>query len=55
MSKLTGREVAEANLVDWSLLIDALHTRLITKSFATGLRLVERRARQPRQQTTTRT
>lgn len=42
MSKLTGREVAEANLVDWSLLLDALHTRLITRSFATGLRLVER-------------
>jgi len=38
--KLSGAEVAAAGLVDWSLLQDGLHTRLLTRDFATGLRLV---------------
>ena len=39
MTTLSGREVAEAGLADWSFLRDALHTRL-TADYATGLRLV---------------
>ena len=39
MRTLSGREVAEAGLADWSFLRDALHTRL-TADYATGLRLV---------------
>ena len=39
MRTLSGREVAEAGLADWSFLRDALHTRLTT-DYATGLRLV---------------
>ena len=42
MSTLTGPEIAAAGLVDWSLLQGGLQTRLITKDFATGLRLVGR-------------
>lgn len=42
MSTLTGREIAEAGLVDWALLQGRLHTRLQTGDFATGLRLVAR-------------
>lgn len=39
---LTGREVAQAALADWTLLQQRLHTRLLTGDFATGLRLVSR-------------
>ena len=42
MSILTGREIAAAGLVDWSLLGAGLQTRLLTRDFATGLRLVAR-------------
>jgi 4a-hydroxytetrahydrobiopterin dehydratase len=42
MAKLSGTAVAEAGLADWSLLQGGLHTRLLTKDFATGLRLVSR-------------
>lgn len=42
MSTLTGREIAEAGLVDWSFLHGGLQTRLVTRDFATGLRLVAR-------------
>ncbi len=42
MTTLSGPEVAEAGLTDWVYLHSALHTRLLTKTFATGLRLVER-------------
>jgi 4a-hydroxytetrahydrobiopterin dehydratase len=42
MSTLTGREIAHAGLADWSFLLDGLQTRLSTKDFATGLRLVSR-------------
>jgi 4a-hydroxytetrahydrobiopterin dehydratase len=41
MTTLTGLQIADAGLTDWSYLPSALHTRLITKEFATGLRLVE--------------
>lgn len=41
MSTLTEREIADAALDDWSYLRSGLHTRLVTKNFATGLRLVE--------------
>ena len=40
MSTLTGQEIADAGLADWSLLQGGLHTRLVTKEFASGLRLV---------------
>ena len=40
MSNLTGRDIAAAGLDDWTLLLDGLHTRLLTGDFATGLRLV---------------
>ena len=40
MGKLSGTDVASAGLTDWSLLQAGLHTRLLTKDFATGLRLV---------------
>lgn len=42
MSVLTGREIADAGLSDWSLLRGGLQTRLLTKDFVTGLRLVGR-------------
>lgn len=42
MSRLTGRQIADAGLVDWSFLHSGLQTRLVTRKFATGLRLVER-------------
>lgn len=42
MRTLTGREIADAGLEDWSFLLGGLHTRLLTKDFATGLRLVDR-------------
>ncbi len=41
MGKLSPQDVADAGLADWSLLPDGLHTRLLTKDFATGLRLVQ--------------
>lgn len=40
MSTLTGREVAQAGLGDWALLLGGLHTRLVLPDYATGLRLV---------------
>lgn len=42
MSTLTGPEIAAAGLADWALLRRSLHTRLVTRDFATGLRLVDR-------------
>ena len=42
MSTLTGREIAQARLTDWSYLLDGLQTRLLTADFAVGLRLVGR-------------
>ena len=42
MSTLSGREIADAGLHDWAHLLGGLETRLATKTFATGLRLVER-------------
>ncbi len=39
MSTLSGPEIAEAGLADWTYLRDGLHTRL-TADYATGLRLV---------------
>lgn len=39
---LNGREVLDEGLDDWRYLLRALHTRLATGDFATGLRLVER-------------
>jgi 4a-hydroxytetrahydrobiopterin dehydratase len=41
MSTLSGREIADAGLNDWAYLLGALETRLQTKNFATGLRLVD--------------
>ena len=41
MSTLTEREIADAGLDDWAYRDSALHTRLATKKFTTGLRLVE--------------
>lgn len=38
--KLTGRQIADAGLAGWAYLSDALHTRLHTGDFATGLRVV---------------
>ena len=40
MSTLTGREIAAAGLVDWSLLGAGMQTRLLTGTYATGLRLL---------------
>jgi 4a-hydroxytetrahydrobiopterin dehydratase len=40
MSTLSGREIADAGLDDWAYLLGGLETRLETKDFATGLRLV---------------
>jgi 4a-hydroxytetrahydrobiopterin dehydratase len=40
MSILSAGEVAAAELPDWVLLRQALHTRLGTKDFRTGLELV---------------
>lgn len=42
MSTLSGQDVDRAGLVDWSYLQDGLQTRLRTKDYATGLRLVGR-------------
>ncbi len=42
MSTLTGAEIAAAGLTDWAFLNGGLQTRLATKKFATGLRLVDR-------------
>jgi 4a-hydroxytetrahydrobiopterin dehydratase len=42
MATLTGRDIAAAALQDWSYLHSALHTRLLTKDFETGLRLIGR-------------
>jgi 4a-hydroxytetrahydrobiopterin dehydratase len=42
MGTLTGAEIAAAGLTDWTYLPSALHTRLLTKDYATGLRLVDR-------------
>src|SRR4051794_33733993 len=42
MGALSDRDVADAGLTGWSLQPDGLRTRLVTKDFATGLRLVER-------------
>lgn len=42
MGTLTGRQIAQAGLHDWCYLADALHTRLLTGDFATGLRLLGR-------------
>ena len=42
MSTLTGPEIAAAGLDDWAYLNNGLQTRLATKNFATGLRLVDR-------------
>ena len=41
MSTLTGPEIADAGLTDWAYLNGGLQTRLATKKFATGLRLVD--------------
>ncbi|MFY0408816.1 4a-hydroxytetrahydrobiopterin dehydratase [Solicola sp. PLA-1-18] len=41
MSTLSGQQVADAGLTDWSYLLRGLQTRLLTGDFATGLRLVE--------------
>src|SRR3954468_20990953 len=41
MGELSDREVAEAGLTGWSMQPDGLRTRLATKDFATGLRLVQ--------------
>ncbi len=40
MTRLTGQQVADAGLDGWALLLDALHTRVRTRDFATGLALV---------------
>ena len=40
MSKLTGRQIADADLDGWAYLLDGLQTRILTKSFATGLAVV---------------
>lgn len=40
MSTLSGREIADAGLDDWAYLLGGLETRLETKNFGTGLRLV---------------
>jgi len=40
MVTLTGREIADAGLVDWAHLRQSLKTRLLTPDYATGLRLV---------------
>ncbi len=40
MSALTGEQIAEAGLKGWAYLVDALHTRVHTPDFATGLALV---------------
>jgi 4a-hydroxytetrahydrobiopterin dehydratase len=39
--KLTGQQVLDSGLDDWRLLLRALHTRYVTKGFATGLALVD--------------
>ncbi len=41
MSTLTGTQIADAGLTDWAYLLGGLHTRLMTRRFATGLRLVQ--------------
>lgn len=38
--KLTTQQVLDADLADWRPLINALHTRFVTKGFQTGLDLV---------------
>ncbi len=40
MTKLTGRQVAEAELTGWVNLLGGLQTRVITSDFAAGLALV---------------
>ncbi|MGZ4797178.1 MAG: 4a-hydroxytetrahydrobiopterin dehydratase [Acidimicrobiia bacterium] len=40
--RLTSEQVASEGLPDWRFHLGALHTRLPTKDFATGLRLVNR-------------
>lgn len=40
MTTLTGREIAEAGLLDWSFLRGGLQTRLMFGDYALGLRLV---------------
>ena len=41
MVKLSAQDVAAAGLADWSLQAGSLNTRLLSKDFATGLRLVQ--------------
>jgi 4a-hydroxytetrahydrobiopterin dehydratase len=40
MTKLTGRQIADEGLTGWVLLANALHTRVRSGNFATGLALV---------------
>lgn len=40
MRTLSGREIADAGLADWSYLRNGLQTRLATRDYVTGLRLV---------------
>ncbi|MPV37206.1 4a-hydroxytetrahydrobiopterin dehydratase [Georgenia subflava] len=41
MDRLTGQQIADAGLAGWAYLQDGLHTRLLTKDFTTGMRLVQ--------------
>jgi 4a-hydroxytetrahydrobiopterin dehydratase len=41
MTKLTKEQIAEAGLTGWTYLLGALHTRIRTGDFATGLALVD--------------
>ena len=40
MTKLTGRQIADAGLTGWAYLLGGLHTRIHTGDFATGLAVV---------------
>src|SRR4051812_28841921 len=41
MGKLSPQDIADARLTEWSHRPEGLHTRLLTKDFATGLQLVQ--------------
>ncbi|MBY8874748.1 4a-hydroxytetrahydrobiopterin dehydratase [Micromonospora sp. PLK6-60] len=41
MSTLTGAQIAAENLTGWTYLLGALHTRIRTSDFATGLAVVD--------------
>src|SRR6185295_14149260 len=41
MTELTSEQIAEAGLTGWTYLLGALHTRIRTGDFATGLALVD--------------